>query len=108
MIRLSDQLVIPRRFHDLYQLDLLINLDMTLKANSNRQGVGCDRVANRSANRLERNRLSECMPMRDNRTGGGVPGVNFHAARRWAGWGISCEGFGVGFRGRTTPELIGN
>lgn len=101
----SDQLVAPRCLHDPHQLHLLFNLDMALKADGNRQGVGFDRLANRSASRLERNRFGECMPMCDYRTRGGVPGVDFHAACWWDGWGISGERLGVGFRGRPPPEL---
>jgi hypothetical protein len=108
MKRFSDQLVTPRRLHDLYQLHLLFNFNVTLKADGDRQGVGFDRVANRGASGLERNRLSERMSMRDYRTRGGVPGVNFHAARWWDGRGLSREGFRVGFRGRTPPELGAN
>jgi len=108
MIRFSDQLVAPRRLHDLHQLHLLFNLDMALKANGNRQGVGFDRLANRSASRLERNRLGECVPMRNYWTRGGVPGVDFYAASWWDAWGISHEGFGVGLRGRPPPELGAN
>ena len=81
---------------------------MALKADGDRQGVGFDRVANRGASRLERNRLSECMSMRDYWTRGRVPGVDFHAARWWDGRRNSREGLSVGFRRRTPPELGAN
>jgi hypothetical protein len=105
MNRFSDQLVTPGRLHDLHQLPLLFRLDMALEADGDWQRVGCDRVANCNTNRLERNRLSECMAVRDHRTRRGVPGVDFYAAHWWDGWRVSGEGFGVGFRGRTTPQL---
>ena len=105
MNRFDDQLVAPCRLHDLHQLYLFLNLDMALKADGNRQGVGFDRIPNRSANRLERNRFCECMPMGDYRTRA-VPGVDFHTSRWWDGWGMSGEGSGVGLRGCTTPQLV--
>ncbi len=108
MNRVSDQFVAPRPLHDVYYLQLLFNLDMTLKADGNRQGVRFDCLTNRGASRLERNRLSECMSMRDYWTRGSVPGVDFHAARWWDRRRISREGLSVGFRGRTPPELGAN